>query len=181
LRRVVVSSMEIQSNDEADFRQVYQTVFPMLMKVVYHITNNQDLAEEICQEAFIRYYDKAMSFPSEDEAKYWLIRVSKNLAINQVKRKAREIGMVEKLKKFPDTSPIKDGAQALVEQETRKEVQSAIASLPEKFRLVIVMKEYTDMDYKEIAKTLHISESNVKVRVYRARKMLEEALGPKRE
>jgi RNA polymerase sigma-70 factor (ECF subfamily) len=173
--------MEIKSNDESDFRQVYVRVFPMLLKVVYHITNNQDLAEEICQEAFIRYFDKAMTFPSEDEAKYWLIRVAKNLAINQVKRKARELGMVEKLKKFPDTTGPKDGAQALVDKETRREVQAAIAALPEKFRLVIVMKEYTDMDYKGIASTLHISESNVKVRVYRARKMLEEALRPKQE
>jgi len=173
--------MEIKSNDESDFIQVYTRVFPMLLKVVYHITNNQDLAEEICQEAFIRYFDKTMSFPSEEEAKYWLIRVAKNLAINQVKRKARELGMVEKLKKFPDTSSSKDGAQALVEKETRREVQEAIAGLPEKFRLVIVMKEYTDMDYKGIAATLHISESNVKVRVYRARKLLEEALRPKQE
>lgn len=148
----------------------------MLLKVVFHITGNLDLAEEICQETFIRYFDKEMTFPSEDDAKYWLIRVAKNLAINQVKRKKRELGMVEKLKAFPDRHPVKDGSQVLVEKETRKEVQDAIRALPEKFRLVIIMKEYTDMDYKAIAKTLRISESNVKVRVYRARKMLEQTL-----
>ncbi|MFA6845050.1 MAG: RNA polymerase sigma factor [Sphaerochaetaceae bacterium] len=168
--------MEIQSNDEQSFRQVYEATFPVLMRVVYHVTNNMDLAEEICQEAFIRYYDKAMTFPGVDDAKFWLIRVAKNLAINQIKRKAREMNMVEKLKKFPINAPVKDGSQVLVEQETRKEVQDAIAQLPEKFRLVIVMKEYTDMDYKQIAMSLHISESNVKVRVYRARKMLESIL-----
>jgi len=94
-----------------------------------------------------------------------------------VKRKAREMGMVEKLKKFPAMhANTSDGAQVLVEKETRKLVQEAIDQLPEKFRLVIVMKEYTDMDYKQIASVLHISESNVKVRVYRARKMLESIL-----
>lgn len=85
--------------------------------------------------------------------------------------------MVEKLKKFPTIhANTSDGAQVLVEKETRKLVQEAIDQLPEKFRLVIVMKEYTDMDYKQIASVLHISESNVKVRVYRARKMLESIL-----
>ncbi|MPM26577.1 ECF RNA polymerase sigma factor SigW [bioreactor metagenome] len=169
--------MEIQSNDERAFKQVYEEVFPILMRVVYHVTNNQDLAEEICQEAFIRFFDKGMEFATLDDAKYWLIRVSKNLAINQVKRKAREMGMVEKLKKFPTIhANTSDGAQVLVEKETRKLVQEAIDQLPEKFRLVIVMKEYTDMDYKQIASVLHISESNVKVRVYRARKMLESIL-----
>ncbi|MGE4453485.1 MAG: RNA polymerase sigma factor [Sphaerochaeta sp.] len=169
--------MEIQSNDERAFRQVYEQVFPILMRVVYHVTNNQDLAEEICQEAFIRFFDKGMEFATLNDAKYWLIRVSKNLAINQVKRKAREMNMVEKLKKYPAKGANHlDGSQVLMEKETRKLVQEAIDQLPEKFRLVIVMKEYTDMDYKQIAQVLHISESNVKVRVYRARKMLESIL-----
>jgi RNA polymerase sigma-70 factor (ECF subfamily) len=173
--------MEVQSSDAQSFRQVYEACFPMLLKVVFHITGNMDLAEEICQETFIRYYDKAMTFPSEDDAKYWLIRVAKNLAINQVKRKVRELSMVEKLKKYPVEKPSEDGADVLMAKETKLEVRKAIAQLPEKFRLVIVMKEYTDMDYKAIAKTLHISESNVKVRVFRARKMLEQALQMSRE
>lgn len=173
--------MEVQSNNEQDFRTVYQSVFPMLLRVVAHITGSEDLAEEICQEAFIRFYDKAMTFPSQDDAKFWLIRVAKNLAINQVKRRSRELSMVEKLKKLPDRAPQEDGIQRLVEKETKDEVRSAIAQLPEKFRLVIVMKEYSDMDYKQIAQTLHISVSNVKVRVFRARKMLEQILDLHRE
>lgn len=173
--------MEVQSNDAQSFRQVYEVCFPMLLKVVYHITGNMDLSEEICQETFIRYYDKAMTFPSGDDAKYWLIRVAKNLAINQVKRKKREMGMVERLKRFSSRSQTRDGSAVLMESETRREVQDAIRALPEKLKVVIVLKEYTDMDYKQIAGTLHISESNVKVRVYRARKMLEQTLCENRE
>jgi RNA polymerase sigma-70 factor (ECF subfamily) len=169
--------MEIQSNDERAFRAVYEEVFPILMRVVYHVTNNVDLSEEICQEAFIRFFDKAMTFPSQNDAKYWLIRVSKNLAINQVKRKSREMSMMEKLKKFPAPhANTVDGEKVLMEKETRKIVQQAIGELPEKYRMVIVLKEYTEMDYKQIATVLNISESNVKVRVYRARKMLESIL-----
>lgn len=62
--------MEIQSNDERAFRGVYEEVFPIIMRVAYHVTNNRDLAEEICQEAFIRFFDKGMLFPSSDDAKY---------------------------------------------------------------------------------------------------------------
>jgi RNA polymerase sigma-70 factor (ECF subfamily) len=88
--------------------------------------------------------------------------------------------MVEKLKKLPQT-PQQDGVQKLLEKEATEEVRKAIADLPEKFRLVIVMKEYTDMDYKQIGQALHISVSNVKVRAFRARKMLEAALRRSRE
>ena len=169
--------MEVQSNDERSFRLVYEEVFPILMRVVYHVTGNVDLSEEICQEAFIRFFDKQMSFPSLNDAKYWLIRVSKNLAINHVKRRSREMSMVEKLKKAPSPhANTTDGEKVLIEKETRKLVQEAIEELPEKFRMVIVLKEYSDMDYKQIAQVLNISERNVKVRVYRARKMLESIL-----
>lgn len=168
--------MEIKSSDEQMFRQVYEEVFPVVMKVAYHVTYNIDVAEDICQEAFIRFYDKDMEFASEDDAKYWLIRVTKNLAINHVKRKMREQGMIDKIKKMPAPGSYKDGGDELVLKETQALVREAVEKLPEKFRSVIVLKEYADMDYKQIGKVLQISESNVKVRVHRARKMMESML-----
>lgn len=166
--------MEIRSSNEASFRQVYNEVFPVIMRVAYHVTYNADVAEDICQEAFIKFYDKDMVFPSVDEAKFWLIRVTKNLAINHIKRKARENASLERIKKAPvATNPFKDGQSELLQKEGRLAVRKAIAQLPEIYRTVIVLREYGDLDYKQIAKILKISESNVKVRVHRARKELE--------
>ena len=102
--------MEIRSGDELAFRQVYNEVFPVVMRVAYHVTYNQDVAEDICQDAFIRFYDKDMSFPSMDDAKFWLIRVVKNLSINHVKRKMRESASLEKVMRGPQVNPFKDGA-----------------------------------------------------------------------
>lgn len=168
--------MEIHSSNEEAFRKVYGEVFPIVMKVAYHVTYNMDAAEDICQEAFFRFFDKNMDFATIDDAKYWLIRVTKNLAINYVKRKAREQASYEKIKKMPVSASPRDGGAELVLKETRELVRQAIEDLPEKFRTVIVLKEYADMDYKSIGKVLQISESNVKVRVHRARKMMEQAL-----
>lgn len=169
--------MEIRSGEEASFRLVYDEVFPILIKVAYHVTYNMDIAEDICQDAFIRFFDKDMVFPSVDDAKYWLIRVTKNLAINQVKKKARETASIDKIKQLSPTSNFKDGASELLFQESTESVRRAIFSLPEKYRTVIVLKEYAGLDYKQIGKILKISESNVKVRVHRARKDLESILG----
>jgi RNA polymerase sigma-70 factor (ECF subfamily) len=170
--------MEIRSGDEKTFRHVYDENFSVLMKIAYHITYNTDVAEDICQDAFIRFYDKNMYFPSSDDAKFWLIRVTKNLAINYVKRKAREAASIEKIKKAPVSgNPFSDGASELLLHESRQAVRKAVAELPEIFRTVIVLREYGDLDYKQIAKVLNISESNVKVRVHRARKELEVLLG----
>ncbi len=93
--------MKVKSSENASFGKVYTEVFPVLMRVAYHVTYSIDVSEDIVQEAFIRFYEKNMEFPSVDEAKYWLIRVTKNLAINVVKRKSREKAMVDKIKKVP--------------------------------------------------------------------------------
>lgn len=170
--------MEIRSSDEAVFRQVYNEVFPIVMKVAYHITYNEDVAEDICQDAFIRFFDRDVVFPSMEDAKFWLIRVTKNLAINHAKKKSRENASLEKMKKGAvPTATFKDGASELLQKESRLAVRRAVAQLPEIYKTVIVLREYADLDYKEIGKMLNISESNVKVRVHRARKELEVVLG----
>ena len=170
--------MEFRSGDESTFRQIYDEVFPVLMKVVYHVTYNIDVAEDVCQEAFIRFYDKDMVFPSVEDAKFWLIRVTKNLSINHVKKKAREAASIEKIKKAPQgENPFRDGASELLLKESQQAVRKAVASLPEMYRMVIVLKEYAGLDYKQIGKVMGITESNVKVRVHRARRELETILG----
>ncbi len=147
----------------------------MVMRVAYHVTYNIDVSEDICQEAFIRFYERNIEFPSVDEAKYWLIRVTKNLAINVVKRKSREQAMVDKIKKAPKI-PVLNGEDALISSETRNLVREAVEKLPEKLKSVLILKEYADLNYKQIGQILRISESNVKVRVHRARKMMESML-----
>ena len=167
--------MEVKSSGYESFQLVYKEVFPVLMRVAYHVTYNMDASEDICQEAFIRFYNRNLSFPSVDEAKYWLIRVTKNLAINYVKRKGREQVAVEKIKK--QTKPtLKTGEDEVLGKETCALVREAIHKLPEKLRAVLVLKEYSELNYREIATILNISESNVKVRVHRARQQLEKLL-----
>ncbi len=168
--------MELRSADEAVFRRVYDELFSVMYKVAYHVTLNADIAEDICQDAFVRFYDKDITFPSMDEAKFWLIRVVKNLSINHVKKKSREAASVEKMKKAQASNPFRDGESQLLINESQDAVRRAVAALPEIYRNVIVLREYADLDYKAIGRILDISESNVKVRVHRARKELEASL-----
>ena len=93
--------MNIKSTDREDFRLIYEQNFELLMQVVIHIVYNIDIAEDLVQEAFERFYVRNMSFPSEDDARYWLLRVAKNLALNYVRRNKREGEMVEKGKPDP--------------------------------------------------------------------------------
>ena len=154
-----------------EFRKLYETVFPILFRIAYRISSSEEAAEDLCQEAFFRLHEKEMVFPSPDEAKYWLIRVVKNASLNYARRKVRERKAYQRAFR-EDTRTEETGENVLVKKETREEVREALEKLPENLRIVMILKEYGDLNYKEIGRSLGISEGNVKVRVFRAREHL---------
>jgi RNA polymerase sigma-70 factor (ECF subfamily) len=154
-----------------EFRRIYDSAFPVLFRVAYRVVNSEEAAEDLCQESFFRMYEKNMVFPNQEEAKYWLIRVVKNAALNYAKRKERERKAYQRAFR-EDTRQVETGEVQLVKKETRAEIQEALDKLPENMRMALIFKEYAEMNYKEIGRVLGISEGNVKVRVFRARERL---------
>jgi RNA polymerase sigma-70 factor (ECF subfamily) len=177
--------------DGLDLRSLYEANCDMLLKIACRITNSTEAAEDVVQEAFGKLVEKAMAFPTSNDAKYWLIRVVKNGAINYAKRKGRETRAYEKWWRNEGSSvedseagsiSLKEtgseaGVQASVEEdalraESAEEIKRHLAELPEKLRIVLILKEYGGMNYREIGKVLGINEGNVKVRAFRAREAL---------
>lgn len=167
--------MTWNNKQEHEFQRFYAEVFPIIVRVVYRITGNMDAAEEICQEAFIRYYQRMDTIPDAQQGKYWMIRVAKNLALNHEKRRGRERRAYER--SYHEPKPAQESGELnALREESSDAVQAALEKLPEKLRSVLVLKEYGDLSYKEIGAILGISEGNVKVRVFRARERLMEYL-----
>lgn len=160
----------------AEFRRLYDSTFPVLFRVAYRIVGTEDAAEDLCQDAFFRLYERNMEFPNLEEAKYWLIRVVKNAALNYAKRKERERRAYQRAFR-EDVRRSETGESEYIAGETRQEVQEALQKLPENMRTVLILKEYGELNYKEIGRILGISEGNVKVRVFRAREQLAALIG----
>jgi len=167
--------MQRSTPGDDTFRLVYDQVYPIIFRIAYRISGSLDIAEELCQEAFIKYYQRVDMFPDRDQAKYWLIRVIKNLALNVAKRVNRERRAYERAYHEPQRPP-KTGEDSVIREEEALAVQAALQRLPEKLKSVLVLKEYGDLNYREIASVLNITEGNVKVRVFRARERLLEML-----
>jgi len=129
------------------------------------------VAEELCQETFIKYLERKEPFPREEEARFWVFRVAKNLALNHVKRMGREQNAFRRNYHEP-VIPQESGEEAYMKKESIRQVLEALNRLPKNLREVLVLKEYGELNYREIASILLISEANVKVRVYRARERL---------
>jgi len=179
-----------------DFRSLYEAHFDMLMKVAYRITNSMEAAEDIVHDAFSKIVERNMDFPTSNDAKFWLIRVVKNNAINYSKRKGREARAYEKWWRS-EATPIENieagsvtiketGTEAgvqpsleedVVRDEASLELRKALSALSPKLKEVLVLKEFSGMSYKEIGAVLGVSEGNVKVRAFRARAALLKLLG----
>lgn len=158
------------------FADLFDNFYDDLLRVAWRICGRSEVAEELCQEAFLRYYERRDRLPVGDEARYWLIRVVKNLAYNYEKRLGREREAYRVYARQPRNESQNEGEKQILAEESRESVRKALLEIPYKLRVALILKEYSGYQYIDIARILHISEGNVKIRVFRARQHLSKIL-----
>lgn len=167
---------QLNAGNEADFKIIYNATMQLLFRISYRIVNDEEAAEDLVHDSLIKANEKKLVFPSVNDATYWLIRVVKNASLNYVKRKGRERKAYQKAL-YEDHRTAQSGETDALRAESIKNARDALNKLPENLREVLILREYGDLNYKEIGKTLGITEGNVKVRVFRAREQLAKLLG----
>ena len=166
----------LHAENDSDFRKIYNSVMQTLFRVSYRIVNDEEAAEDLVHDSLIKMREKKLVFPSLDDAKFWLIRVVKNASLNYAKRKTREKRAYERALR-EDTRKSGSGETELLKAETIEKTKAALEKLPENLRVVLILREYAELNYKEIGRVLGISEGNVKVRIFRAREQLAKIIG----
>ena len=167
---------QLHAADPKDFKKIYDATMQLLYKISYRVVNDEEAAEDLVHDSLIKMNEKELVFPSLDDAKYWLIRVVKNASLNYAKRKTRERKAYEKVLREDKRESV-SGEVELLRKETQKKAREALDKLPEKLRMILILREYAEMNYKEIGKVLGITEGNVKIRVFRAREQLAKIIG----
>lgn len=137
-----------------------------LFAAAFNVCRNAADADDIVQETFLQYYLTTKKFDNEQHIRAWLIRV----AINKAKNINRSFWRQHKL-------PLEDYMESLVfETPEEEDLFETVMTLPEKYRIVIHLYYYEDYSVREIASVLKVTESNVKVRLSRGRRLLKESL-----
>ncbi len=162
--------------EETDFRKVYDANIVLLLKVATRIVSDSDVAEDLVHDSLIKMHERKLVFPSMEDVKYWLLRVVKNASLNYVKRKNREKLAYEKIVKA-DRHEMETGETTLLRNDTQQRIKDSLEKLPLNLKIVLILREYAELNYKEIGKILDITEGNVKVRVFRAREQLAKLIG----
>lgn len=169
-------SSPVNAGNPSDFKMIYDTSMQMLFRISFRIVNDEEAAEDLVHDSLIKANEKGSVFPSLNDAKYWLIRVVKNAALNYVKRKERERKAYEKVL-YEDNHNFDSGETKLLKKDSVNKAREALKKLPKSLQEVLMLREYGDLNYKEIGKILGITEGNVKVRVFRAREQLAKLIG----
>ena len=137
-----------------------------LFSAAFSICKSAADADDVVQDTLIQYHMTDKQFDNEQHIRAWLLRV----AIN----KAKNVNMSFWRRA---SAPLEDYTETLVfETPEAKGLFTEVLKLPEKYRIVIHLYYYEDYPVKEIAQILHTSESNIKVRLSRGRKMLKTTL-----
>jgi RNA polymerase sigma-70 factor (ECF subfamily) len=147
---------------------------------------NEAEAEDVAQEAFLKAFRNLSTFRAEAKFSTWLISITLNEARGRLRRKAtiRLESLDEPANEGGIVSPalLRDWreipSEALERQEVRMLLQNAIGSLPDIYRQVFLLRDVEDLNVAETALALNISIPAVKVRLHRARMMLQKQLTP---
>lgn len=175
-----------KEGDELAFQEVVRRYRTPITNFVYRMLNDYDLATDLAQETFVRVYSSIGRYQANYSFSTYIYRIASNLAISEIrKRKRRRVVSLFGIFTGDDGEPVEhdpvDERQlpedVVLEDERRKAVRRAIASLPEKYRTALVLRDIEDHSYEEIAAILDLSEGTVKSRINRARNLLREKLG----
>ncbi len=147
---------------EEKFETKYNDYGNMLFKIAYLYTGNSADAEDILQDVFMKYLSGKHSFRDKEHEKAWFIRVTQNKSLDYIKRASAKNIPLEDI----DYTVADNGAEST-------DILQKVLELPEKYKSSVILYYYYDYSINEIAQTLKISVSAVKMRLKRSRELLK--------
>jgi RNA polymerase sigma factor (sigma-70 family) len=164
------------AGDAQAFSMLVTTYKDMAALLAYNILLNQEDAEEVAQDAFVKAYTSLHTFKAEARFSTWLYRIVVNTALNKKKLKKHDAVEITEALSEQLTSDIHNLQYTQITGEHRKHIQLALQALNVNERLCITLHYLNELSVEEIHELTNISSSNIKVLLYRGRKNLYRAL-----
>ena len=161
-----------KSGNERAFEDLYRIHVGRVYAVCLRILGDHYRAEEVTQQVFIRSWIKLASFRGEGSFGSWLHRLAVNAALNELKASALMQIQYSSLEDLPTESSY----QGSFSEEMQMDLEKAVAALPTGARVVFVLHEIEGFNHKDIATKLGLANGTCKAQLFRARKLLREAL-----
>ena len=162
------------AGSEEAFAEIVNRYKRLIYSVVYNMIGDKEQTCDVSQEVFVRIYKALDRYNPEYKFSTWAVKIATNLCLGILRKKKPDLVPIEEVENVSncfDTPETK-----YVEKERSEEIKKAIAELPDKYRIPIILFHQGGLSYEEMTKVLGQPMSIVKNRLYRARLMLREKL-----
>jgi len=177
--------LQVRAGDDSAFEYLVQKYRRPMVSFMFRMAHSNAIAEDLAQEVFLRVYRSRESYEASAKFTTWLYRIATNLAVNHARdtrheRPENTVSLDEpdedsgRTLDLPDRTP--SAEETLVQRERLAAIRQRVQDLPERQRIAVVMHKYQQMDYRQIADVLKLSESATKSLLFRAYETLREQL-----
>jgi len=173
--------------DGAAWESLVSTQQEAVFRLAYLLLGDAQEAEDVAQETAIKVYQNLGKFRGDSQFRTWVLSIARNEGLGRLRKisNRREDSLdAETDEQTGDYTPAiltswrEIPAEALEQKELGNVLRKAIEGLPEIYRNVVLLRDIEEMDIRESAAVLKISEASVKVRLHRARALLQRELAP---
>ena len=177
--------LRVKAGDDSAFDSLVQKYRRPIINFMYRMARSQAAAEDLAQEVFLRVYRSRSSYEASAKFTTWLYRIATNLGMNYIRdtrHERPENTMLldetdEETGQAPDLADKKPNVEEeILRRERLKAIREKVEALPERQRMAVLMHKYQQMDYRQIAEVLKLSESATKSLLFRAYETLRQQL-----
>jgi RNA polymerase sigma-70 factor (ECF subfamily) len=177
--------LRVKAGDDSAFDYLVQKYRRPIIGFMYRMARNTAAAEDLAQEVFLRVYRSRANYEPSAKFSTWLYRIATNLGVNHARdtRHERPENTVQLDEPDSETGTTPDLAdkelnveEVIVRRERLAAIRQKVEALPERQKLAVLMHKYQEMDYKQIAEVLKLSESATKSLLFRAYETLRTEL-----
>jgi RNA polymerase sigma-70 factor (ECF subfamily) len=164
--------------EEVAFAALYRLHYRQVRSLCRHLLGSAERAEDAAQEAFMRAYRGFAGYDPSQPFAGWIMRIARNYCIDVVRRRSREATLfgTEAAEAAALEATEDGGLGELLLAERADAVNAAVAKLPERYRLPLVLAYYADATYDDIATDLGITRTHVGALLCRARQALRKSV-----
>jgi RNA polymerase sigma-70 factor (ECF subfamily) len=169
--------LRVKAGDDGAFDFLVQKYRRAMVSFMYRTAHSSAIAEDLAQEVFLRVYRSRETYEASAKFTTWLYRIATNLAVNYTRDTRHErpeniVSLDEPDENSGQTPDVADGSptveEAILRRERLEAIRQRVQALPERQRLAVMMHKYQQMDYRQIADVLKLSESATKSLLFRA-------------
>jgi RNA polymerase sigma-70 factor (ECF subfamily) len=175
--------LDAKNGDQQAFTNLVNIYSERIYNLGLRILRNQDDAADILQETFVAAYNKLSTFDGRSNFFTWLYRIATNFALMKLRKEKRVVladSQIETQFDRPEQMTLHEWRDLplknMLNNEFKKHLDDALNELPEIYKSVFILRDLENVSIKETSKILNITESNVKIRLKRARMYLRENL-----